>query len=243
MAEELLGLDFDVHGGGSDLIFPHHENEIAQTEAGRGQPLARLWMHNGMVRFDDEKMSKSVGNIRSLRAALDEYGRDALVMYFARGHYRKPIEFSPRTLEDAQRAVERIRELCRRLDPEAPSPNWIAPYAARFFDALADDFNTAGALAELFDWIAEANRRLDAGERIGPGRELRSMLRSLGQERLIEAPAGEGPDAGAVRLLEEREAARAARDFTLADRRRDELSQLGWEVRDTPDGPQLVRRG
>src|SRR5919202_6417443 len=109
MAEQILGVDFDVHGGGSDLIFPHHENEIAQTEAARARPLARLWMHNGMLQFDEEKMSKSVGNIRALSGALDEYGRDALVMYFVQGHYRKPIEFSPQTLDQAARALGRIR--------------------------------------------------------------------------------------------------------------------------------------
>ncbi|HKO27052.1 MAG TPA: cysteine--tRNA ligase, partial [Solirubrobacteraceae bacterium] len=139
MAEEILGLDFDVHGGGSDLVFPHHENEIAQTEAARSEPLARLWMHNGMLQFGDEKMSKSVGNIRSLTGALEHYGRDALVMYFVQGHYRKPIEFSERTLEQARSAVERIRDFGRRLSGEEPDA--IAPYSERFFDALADDFN------------------------------------------------------------------------------------------------------
>src|SRR5439155_26988235 len=102
MAETVLGLDFDIHGGGSDLVFPHHENEIAQTEAGRGRPLARIWMHNGMVQFGEEKMAKSVGNVRLLSDALDEFGRDALVMYFLSGHYRSPLAFSERALEQAQ---------------------------------------------------------------------------------------------------------------------------------------------
>ncbi len=101
MAEQLLGTDFEIHGGGSDLVFPHHENEIAQTEAARGEPLARIWMHNGMVRMGDEKMAKSVGNIRLLHGALDEHGRDALVMYFAGGHYRQPIAFSAEALTEA----------------------------------------------------------------------------------------------------------------------------------------------
>src|SRR5919202_1213742 len=149
MAEQILGLDFDVHGGGSDLIFPHHENEIAQTEAARHEPLARLWMHNGMLQFGDEKMSKSVGNIRSLAGALEEFGRDALVMYFVQGHYRKPIEFSERTLEQARSAVDRIRDFARRLDGDEPED--IEPYSDRFFAALADDFKTPAALAVLFD--------------------------------------------------------------------------------------------
>ena len=117
------GVDFDVHGGGSDLVFPHHENEIAQTEAARGKPLARIWMHNGMVQLDEEKMSKSVGNIRSLSGALDEHGRDALIMYFAGGHYRQPLAFSRgRRWRRPRRSVERIRDLIRRLDPGRDCP-------------------------------------------------------------------------------------------------------------------------
>src|SRR5215212_7556497 len=185
MAEELLGVDFDVHGGGSDLIFPHHENEIAQTEAARETPLARLWMHNGMLQFGAEKMSKSVGNIRSLAGAVEQYGRDALVMYFVQGHYRKPIEFSERTLEQAARAVDRIRELVRRLDGDEPRA--VDAYSQRFFDALADDFNTPAALAALFDWVGEANRRLDSGEQVGAGEKLREMLYTLGLEGLLDA--------------------------------------------------------
>ncbi len=237
MAEQILGVDFDVHGGGSDLVFPHHENEIAQTEAARNEPLARLWMHNGMLQFGDEKMSKSAGNIRSLAGALEQYGRDALVMYFVQGHYRKPIEYSERTLAAAARAVDRIRELVRRLDGEEPDA--IEPYADRFFDALADDFNTPTALAALFDWIGEANRRLDSGEQVGAGDGLRAMLRTLGLANLLDV-AEAGADDEARRLMDEREAARAAKDFATADARRDQLAELGWQVRDTPDGPTLV---
>ena len=239
MAEELLGLDFEVHGGGSDLVFPHHENEIAQTEAARSRPLARIWMHNGMVELAEEKMAKSVGNIRLLHGALDEYGRDALIAYFVGGHYRKPLAFSPEELEKAARRVERIRNFCLRLDPQAPAPEALEPYAGRFFDALADDFNTPAALATLSEWMTEGHRRLDAGERIGTGR-LVEMLRVIGMEGL----AGARPDTAAgdaERLLAEREEARAARDFEAADRKRTELAELGFEVRDTPQGPQLVR--
>jgi len=242
MAEQILGLDFDIHGGGSDLVFPHHENEIAQTEAGRGQPLARLWMHNGMVELDEEKMSKSLGNIQSLSGAIDARGRDALVMYFAGGHYRQPLAFSEEALEEAARSVERVRDFVRRLarDEEA-EPAGMGEYVERFFGALADDFNTAAARGVLFEWVSEGNRRLDAGERLGPGR-LGEMLYALGLEDLLE-PEDEGVDSEAERLLREREEARAARDFATADARRDELAALGWEVRDTPQGPQLVRRG
>jgi cysteinyl-tRNA synthetase len=241
MAELLLGTDFEIHGGGSDLVFPHHENEIAQTEAARGEPLARIWMHNGMVRMGDEKMAKSVGNIRLLHGALEEHGRDALVMYFVGGHYRQPIAFSPEALTEAGRAVERVRELCRRLDASAPEPAGFDGYAERFFDALADDFNTPAARAVLFEWVTEANRRLDAGEPVGCG-QLAEMLHAFGLENLLEA-GDETCDPVAERLLEQRQAAREARDFARADAIRDELAALGWEVRDSAEGARLVRKG
>jgi cysteinyl-tRNA synthetase len=239
MAEQFLGLDFEIHGGGSDLVFPHHENEIAQTEAARGAPLARIWMHNGMVRMGEEKMAKSVGNIRLLGIALDEFGRAALLMYLVGGHYRQPLAFSEEELEDARGAVERVRNFCRRLDRGAPAPDDLDGLAERFFDALADDFNTPAARAVLFDWVQEGNRHIDAGERVGPGR-LAELLEALGLEALMEEEAG--PSEEAERLLAERERARAERDFETADRRRAELERLGYEVRDTPEGPRLVRR-
>jgi cysteinyl-tRNA synthetase len=238
MAEAILGLDFEVHGGGSDLVFPHHENEIAQTEAGRGTPLARVWMHNGMVEMDSAKMAKSVGNIRLLHVALEEFGRDALVMWMVGAHYRKPLAFSDETLADAGRAVQRVREFCRRLDPDAPDPDGLDEVVERFFDALADDFNTPAARAILFDWIAEGNRRMDAGEALGRGR-LGEMLYALGLEGLLEERGEQAPDA-VRRLAGEREEARGARDFARADRIREQLAEQGWEVRDTPGGAQLV---
>ena len=236
MAEAVLGVPFEVHGGGSDLVFPHHENEIAQTEAARGTALARTWMHNGMVQMGDEKMAKSVGNIRLLDGALDEFGRDAFVMWMVGAHYRKPVAYTEEALEDARRAVERVRDVLRRLDADAPG---LDDHAESFFDALADDFNTPQARAVLFDWVAEANRRIDAGERVGPGR-LEEMLHALGLETLL----GQEEDAPEElqRLAAEREEARAARDFERADRIRDELAGSGWEIRDTPDGARLVRR-
>jgi cysteinyl-tRNA synthetase len=235
MAEQLLGVGFDVHGGGSDLVFPHHENEAAQTAAARGAPLARLWVHNGMVQKGEEKMAKSVGNVWPLAGALDEFGRDALVMYFAGGHYRQPLAFSPEGLADAERRVQRIREAGRRLTP-GPSPDDLAPLRDRFFDALAEDFNTPAALDALFRWVREANKRDGVGDA-----DLREMLEVLGLDNLLEAPAA-APDAESRGLLERREAARAARDFEEADRLRDELDARGWEVRDGPDGPELIPR-
>jgi cysteinyl-tRNA synthetase len=240
MAEALLGVDFEIHGGGSDLVFPHHENEIAQTEAAREAPLARIWMHNGMVELEREKMAKSVGNIFLLHNALDQFGREAILMWLVGAHYRKPVAFSAELLEEAGRAAERIRELGRRLDPDAPAPPELDAAAERFFDALADDFNTPAARAVLFDWVAEANRRLDAGERLGPGR-LPELLHAFGLESLLEQDAAAGPSAELAQLAADRDRARAEKDFAAADRIRDELAAQGWEARDTPDGTRLVR--
>ncbi len=235
MAEQILGVDFDIHGGGSDLVFPHHENEAAQTRAARGKPLARLWVHNGMVQMGEEKMAKSVGNIRLLHVALEQFGRDALVMYFLDGHYRQPLAFSEELLEEAGARVQRVREAARRLVP-GDSPDDLVGLRDRFFAALAEDFGTPAALGALFEWVREANKR----ERVGDS-HLREMLGVLGLENLLETPAPE-VDAEARELLEQRERARADRDFEDADRLRDELVARGWDVRDGPDGPELVRR-
>src|SRR4051812_26291447 len=185
MGEKLLGADFDIHSGGADLIFPHHENEIAQTEGARGVPLARLWMHNGMVRVADEKMSKSVGNIFQLSEALDTYGPDAVVAYLVSGHYRQPLEFSDQALREAQARVKRIRNFVLELPEEGEEPPDAAVTAAReaFVAALADDFNTPRALAVLFDLIAEGNRRPLSGARAA----LEEMLPLLGLEGVLSA--------------------------------------------------------
>jgi cysteinyl-tRNA synthetase len=241
MAEEILGVDFEIHGGGSDLVFPHHENEIAQTEAARGKPLARLWMHNGMVEMGEEKMAKSVGNIRLLHGALEQFGREAFLMWMVGAHYRKPVAYTEETLEDAARAAGRVRDVVRRLDRDAAPVPELDGLAERFFDELADDFNTAAARGVLFEWVAEANRRVDAGERFGPGR-LGEMLHAFGLESLLEGGDEDAPEE-VRRLAAEREEARAARDFERADRLRDQLAAAGWEVRDTPEGARLVRSG
>ena len=238
MAERLLGTDFAIHGGGADLVFPHHENEIAQTEAARGVPLARLWMHNGMVQMAEEKMSKSEGNIFQLSEALDRYGREVVVAYLISGHYRQPLEFSERALAEAGARVERIRNFVLDLPDgaEAGEDAFVAASREALFDALADDFNTPRALAALFDLVAEGNRRQLPGARAA----LEEMLPLLGLESLLRPAEEIEPEA--ERLMEERERARAESDFQRADRIRDELALSGYEVRDTPDGPRLVRR-
>jgi cysteinyl-tRNA synthetase len=239
MAEKFLGPSFAVHSGGIDLVFPHHENEIAQTEAARGVPLARLWMHNGMVQIAEEKMSKSLGNIFQLSEALDRFGRDTVVAYLVSGHYRQPLEFSEEALEQAAASVERIRNFARELPKEGDQgeDEFVASSRREFLDALTDDFNTPRALAVLFELIAEGNRRTLPGVRAALG----EMLPLLGLEALL-SPA-EPVDPEAERLMEEREHARARRDFDRADGIREELASRGWEVRDTPQGPRLVRRG
>ena len=239
MAESLLGVGFDIHGGGSDLVFPHHENEAAQTRAARGEELAQIWMHNGMIQFTGEKMAKSVGNIALLHEVVEQYGRDAVVMYLLGGHYRQPLAFSPAELQDADRRVQRIRDALRRLEPGVPSPPDMRGNAEAFFEALADDFNTPKALACLFEWVREANRR---GEAVGDG-DLREMLATLGLENLRPLAATgdvQAIDPEAVALLASREAARSERDFERADRLRDEIAARGWEIRDGAAGPELI---
>jgi cysteinyl-tRNA synthetase len=234
MAQALLGIDFEIHGGGSDLIFPHHENEAAQMFGACGAPLARLWVHNGMVRLEQQKMAKSVGNIFVLHDALAAYGRDALIMYFCAGHYRQPIEFDDERLQEAVASVRRIREAARRLT-EGQSPAWSSPLRERFFEALAVDFNIPTARAVVFEWVREANA---SSSPVGDA-ELREMLDVLGLANLLAREDAEPPP-DVLALRDARERARAARNYAEADRLRDEVRARGWEVRDGPGGPELL---
>ncbi len=239
MAEELLGLGFDIHGGGSDLVFPHHENEAAQTRSARGEELAKLWMHNGMIQFTGEKMAKSVGNIATLHEVVGDYGPEAVVMYLVSGHYRQPLAFSGAALEQAQANVKRIREFGRRLcrGPsryrEPGEQQQLETFRDSFFRALADDFNTPLALASLYEWIRGAGHLGVEGDQ-----DLSEMLDVLGLQTLL-TPDDEAPQA-VHELAEQRERARVERDFAEADRLRDEIATLGWEVRDGPAGFELL---
>jgi cysteinyl-tRNA synthetase len=245
MAEAELGASFAIHGGGSDLVFPHHENEIAQSQAA-GRPFAQIWMHNGMIETDAAKMSKSEGNIFQLGEALDRYGREAVVAYLISGHYRQPLAFGADEMEQAVARVERLRNFFRehrgREPGEVPSEQQRGGSAGTspdsrieaFRGALADDFNTPRALAEVFELVAEANRE----EVPGAPEALREMLELVGLETLAEVEKGAGAEAEA--LMAEREQARADRDFQRADEIRDRLAGMGWTVRDSADGPSLV---
>jgi cysteinyl-tRNA synthetase len=236
MAEAELGASFAIHGGGSDLVFPHHENEIAQSEAA-GRPFAQIWMHNGMIETDAAKMSKSEGNIFQLSEALDRYGREAVVAYLISGHYRQPLAFGSEQMEQAVAQVERLRNFFRERgvggDSGGTSPD---ARLASFRDALADDFNTPRAMAEAFELVGEANRsEVPSAQAVTV---LREMLELVGLESLAAEEAG--ADSEAEGLMAEREEARAARDFERADSIRDRLAAIGWEVRDSADGPRLV---
>jgi cysteinyl-tRNA synthetase len=235
MAEAELGPSFAIHGGGSDLVFPHHENEIAQSEAA-GRPFARAWMHNGMVETDAEKMSKSEGNIFQLSEALDQYGSEAVVAYLISGHYRQPLAFGPRQMEEAVAQVQRLRNFFREHPVGGAPLDVSASRIESFREALADDFNTPRAMAEVFELAAEANR----GDVPGAPEALAEMLGLVGLSSLARPDQGAEADDEAERLLEQRQEARAAKDFARADEIRDRLAELGWEVRDSADGAKLV---
>jgi cysteinyl-tRNA synthetase len=217
MAEKLLGPAFEIHGGGLDLIFPHHENELAQSR-GAGREFARIWMHNGMLRLAGEKMSKSLGNIVSLRDAISKWGRETLLVYFLTAHWRKPVDFTDEVLEQAAAQAEAFRNVFRSSSEAAGEGAW-----ERFATALDDDFSTPGALAVMHEW-----------------RDHELLARALDVFGLGSlAETAEAP-AKAVALAEQREQARARRDFEEADRLRGEIAALGWEVRDVAEGFQLV---
>jgi cysteinyl-tRNA synthetase len=216
MAEELFGPAFEIHGGGLDLVFPHHENEVAQSRS-LGHPFAAIWAHNGMLRFTGEKMSKSVGNVTTLRDAIDEWGREVLLVFFLSASWRKPIEFSEETLQQAASRLETLRNAFTLAPAPADDTRWET-----FAAALEDDFDTPAALAVMHDWASSGQHDL-----------LRRGLAVFGLESVADREAA---PANVVELAGRRASARAARDFETSDRLRDELAALGWVMRDGPDG-------
>lgn len=267
MSLKYLGENFDIHGGGHDLVFPHHENEVAQAEAVTGGDFVRYWMHNGMITHKDEKMSKSIGNIFLLREFLKIYDPRVLIIFFMSSHYRSPLEYSIDNLDEAASRLERFRNCFWKLDDllgdvdggtlkesgEAEAlDNPIAAADKEFEAEMQDDINTAGALAAVFGLVkainayteaAQASGRVSAAA-LGKAREkLTSLLVVLGVE-ITAADFGAAENQQKLQeLLQAREKARSAGDYAAADAARDKIIAAGYEVRDTPQGPRLVKGG
>ena len=257
MALDYLGSGFDIHAGGTDLIFPHHENEIAQSEGATGETFARYWLHNEMLNLGGEKMSKSTGHVIDLAEAIRRFTPMAVRLFYLRAHYRTPQEYSEDLLADARSAVERLWAFRRRSETAGPPDSSVME---AFVEAMDDDFNTAAAIGILFDAVREGNRRLDLGQNaaplVGAFDEMVAVLGleappsglseiAEGIEDLVHSldlmPAAT-PEENVARLLAERDRARAGSAWHRADAVRDGLAGLGVVVEDTPDGARWHRR-
>lgn len=252
MAQEFLGDGFDIHGGGSDLIFPHHENEIAQSEAATGKTFARFWMHNGMLNLSGEKMAKSTGHVVTLARALDDWDPVAVRLYYLRTHYRKPLDYSPDALQDAEASLGRLRTFRRRIEgPIEDEPR--ADILDNFKDAMDDDLDVSRALAVLFDAVRDGNKRIDAGESVP---DLVAAFDEIMAVLGLTVPDDLDADDGAVAafaaslgiadgdmesLLDLRAKARLQKDWATADAIRDGLAELNISIEDTADGARWHR--
>ena len=230
MARALLGKTIDIHGGGPDLRFPHHENEIAQSEAANHAPLANWWMHVGQLDIGGDKMSKSLGNFTTLEEAIARFGGEVVRFYFVRTHYRSPVNFSEAGLEDAANGLERLHNAMRSVTGDGAALDWDEAHAMRFRAAMDEDFNAPAAMAVLFELVGEVNRNQSPAL----ARQLSELagILGLGLPDAVADPEGEAIQA----LVEARSAARAAKDYAEADRIRAELDARGVIIDDTPTG-------
>ncbi|RYX92376.1 MAG: cysteine--tRNA ligase [Comamonadaceae bacterium] len=238
MACQLLGESFDIHGGGADLQFPHHENEIAQSEGAFGKPLARFWMHNGFVRVDNEKMSKSLGNFFTIREILAKYDAETVRFFIIRAHYRSPLNYSDAHLDDARSALKRLYTSLGQVKtaPTSVAIDWNNPFAARFKAGMDEDFGTPEAIAVLFDLAGEVNRTA-SGESAALLKALGATLGLLQGDPARYLQAGAGLDEANIQLLiEQRAAAKKSRDFAAADRIRQDLLAQGVVLKDSAAG-------
>lgn len=239
MSEHHLGHHFDIHGGGQDLQFPHHENEIAQSEGAHHCTYVNYWMHNGFVRVDDEKMSKSLGNFFTIREVLKQYDPEVLRFFILRAHYRSPLNYSDQHLDDAKQALTRLYTALRGVDSSSSMPDWKSPYAVRFKAAMDDDFNTPEAIAVLFDLANEGNRTHDKQitTQLKALAGVLGLLRRTPEEFLKGEAMTSGLNSAEIeQLITERAAAKKDRNFSEADRIRKSLLDNGIVLEDTPQG-------
>ena len=247
MSEHYLGSHFDIHGGGQDLQFPHHENEIAQSEGAHDHTFVNYWMHNGFVRVDDEKMSKSLGNFFTVREVLSRYQPEVVRFFILRAHYRSPLNYSDQHLDDAKSALARLYIALKGREIPSTAIDWNGPYAQRFKDAMDDDFNTPEAVAVLFDLASEANRTgslEDMALLKSMGGLLGLLQRDPQQHLQDESLAGDAkftPER-IEEMIQQRLSARAARNFAEADRIRKDLSDADILLEDGPDGTSWRRK-
>lgn len=231
-----LGETFDIHGGGADLQFPHHENEIAQSEGANGKPLSRFWVHNGFVRVDNEKMSKSLGNFFTIREVLQKYDAESLRFFLVRTHYRSALNYSDAHLDDARNSLKRLYTALDLVAPANVAIDWTQPHAARFKAAMDEDFGTPEAIAVLFELAGEVNRTKSA-DTAGLLKALAGTLGLLQGDPKAFLQAGTTLDEATIQLkIDARAAAKAAKNFAEADRIRQELLEQGIVLKDSPTG-------